>query len=171
MNRRAFLRGSLTSSVPVAGRPAGRPPSDTMPEYIAAWYRSAVDATYERLAEVEDVWAVFVRDARRSGTAGGVLTITHWDGVSFDQDEIRAPAFQDFTVSVHSDYLDVEVDATVPYQTGVSSMARPSLIPNAEERQTLDFNLVLGVRSRLSVYRQGSKGRTVVLQLRAATSL
>jgi hypothetical protein len=62
------------------------------------------------------------------------------------------------------------VDATVPYQTGVASTARPSIAVNPEEPRTLNFNLVLGVRSSLTVYRQRPRGRTVVLQRRARST-
>jgi hypothetical protein len=141
-----------------------------MPEDIRAWYGTTLSDRYELVARGEGIWAVFVDEHRVPGADHGVLTVSHWDGASFIADEIAAPAFQDCAIPIEADYVDVEVDATVPCRTGVSGVTRSLRLDGTYPRaaQSLEFRLVLGERSTLAVFRQRPGGRTIVLQIRPA---
>jgi hypothetical protein len=168
MDRRAFL-GGLTS-FSLRGQPAGgTPASEQMPEDIRAWYECNLDG-YECIAQVVGVWAVFVSEERPPGPdKGAILTVSHWDGLSFEP-PVGAPAFRSIRILPVSEYLDVEVDATVPHKFGVTNASPTLLGPRplaGASYETMSFNLVLGAPSTLTVHVQRQPtARTVVLALR-----
>jgi hypothetical protein len=117
---------AVRHALPATGFANRRVP-DPMPEDITAWYRPELD----------------VHEERRPGTTGRILTITNWDGCPSLRMMSGPRRFRDVRVAVRSDYLDVEIDATVPYQTGVSSTARPPESLGGDACQTLEFSLGL----------------------------
>lgn len=140
-----------------------------MPPDIELWYddtRNALrlDADYRLVASARGIWAVFVTLERmRDPAGGGTQRISHWDGEAFD--EVQAPDFQDISIPISSEWVYMDLSATVPYQVSALEPARPA--PDATRYTTVEMSIVLGLQATLTAHIR-TRGRSAFIALTLA---
>jgi hypothetical protein len=81
--------------------------------------------------------------------------VSQWDGTTLTEMS-GGPAFHSVVISRLSDYIDVEIDATDPYKTGVIEVSPTLLSPGrlmGRSYKTIGFNLA----TLYSAYRVSSR--------------